>query len=115
MDRAARQQLAYPSPEFENPATKGDPPLNATAATPYDGNAESTRPSHSEQTPRFLQPIGVEISLQQGELDRIVLRATAANAFVLTRERRKHLDRAGKIPAFERREAMCQRRKVRAG
>ena len=44
-----------------------------------------------------------------------MLRAAAADAFVFPCERRKRLDRAGKIPAFERREAARQRRKIRAG
>jgi hypothetical protein len=39
---------------------------------PHDGNAGSTRPPHAEQTPYFLQPIGVDIGLQQCELDQIV-------------------------------------------
>ena len=80
----------------------------------HDGNAGSTRPPHAKQTPRFLQPIGVDIGLQQCELDQIVLRAATANAFVFPRERRKRLDRAGKILAFERRAAARQRAKVRA-
>jgi len=75
---------------------------------PHDWNAGRTRPPHAEQTPRFLQPIGVDIGLQQCELDQIVLRAATANAFVFPRERRRRLDRAGKIPVFERREAARQ-------
>src|ERR1700730_12180248 len=82
---------------------------------PHDGNAGSTRPPHSEETPRFLRPIGVDTGLQQCELNQIVLRAATANAFVFPYERRKRIDRAGKIPALERVKAMRQHRKVRAG
>jgi hypothetical protein len=55
---------------------------------PHDGNAGSTRPPQAEQTPRFLQTIGVDIGPQQCELDQIVLRAATAYAFVLAGERR---------------------------
>ena len=72
---------------------------------PCDGNTGRAPPPHAKQTPRLLQPIGVDIGLQQRELDQVVLRATTANAFVLPLERRKRLDRARKIPAFERHEA----------
>ena len=51
--------------------------------------------------PRFAQAIGGEISTQQGELDQVVLRAAAANALVLSRWRRKRLDRSRKILAFD--------------
>src|SRR2546430_4023723 len=59
---------------------------------PRDGNAGSTRSPRAEQMPCFLQPAGVEIGLQQGELDQVVLRAAAANAFVFPVERGKRLD-----------------------
>ena len=80
-----------------------------------DRNARGTRPARTEQTARFLQAIGVDVGPQQGELDQIVLRTATADAFVIPGERRKRLDRAGKIAVFERREATRQRRKVRAG
>ena len=35
--------------------------------------------------PRFVQPIGIEVGPQQGELDQVVLRAATADAFVLSR------------------------------
>jgi hypothetical protein len=44
-----------------------------------------------------------------------VLRAATANAFVFFCERGERLDRRGKIPVFEGREAARQGRKVRAG
>jgi hypothetical protein len=47
-----------------------------------DGNAGSTRSPRAEKAPRLLQPVGVEIGLQQRELDQIVLRAAAAYSFV---------------------------------
>src|SRR5260370_40891769 len=81
----------------------------------HDGNTGSTRPPQVEQTPRFLWPIGVDTGLQQCELDQIVLGAATADAFVFPRDRRKRLDRAGKIPALERPEAPRQRWKVRTG
>ena len=64
--------------------------------------------------PRLLQPVGIEIGLQQRELDQVVLRAAAADAFVFAGERGEHLDRGGKIPAFERRKSARQRGKVGA-
>src|SRR5580700_1739784 len=79
---------------------------------PRDGNAGSTRSPRAEQMPSFLQPAGVEIGLQQRELDQVVLRAAAANAFAFPGERGKCLDRSGKIPALERRKAARQRWKV---
>src|SRR5258708_2110972 len=63
--------------------------------------------------PRLAQPIDTEVGPQQSELDQVVLRAATANAFVFPRERRKRLDRTGKIPAFERRESARQCGKVR--
>src|SRR5215470_1721532 len=66
------------------------------------GNTRSTRPSHAEETPCVLQPIGTEVGPQQSELDQIVLRATAANALVFPRERRKRPDCTGKIPELKR-------------
>jgi hypothetical protein len=71
-------------------------------------------PPDAEQSPRFLQPIGPDIGLQQREFDQIVLRAATANPFVLPRQRRQRFERAGKIAAFEGREAPNQRGKVRA-
>ena len=65
--------------------------------------------------PCVLQPVGLEIGLQQRELDQVVLRAAASNALAFRGKRGKHLDRRGKIPAFERREAARQHRKVGAG
>jgi len=53
----------------------------------------SARPPRAEQTLRFLQPIDVDIGVQQCELDQIVLRAATANAFVLRCERGERLDR----------------------
>ena len=50
-----------------------------------------------KQALRFLQPIGLDVGSQQGELDQVVLCAAAANAFVLACQRRKRLDRAEKI------------------
>src|SRR5437879_536835 len=82
---------------------------------PHYGNSGSARPLRAEQTPRFLRPIGLDIGLQQGELDQIVLRTAAANALVFPSERRERLDRAGKISALEGREAARQRRKVGTG
>src|SRR6266851_135107 len=82
---------------------------------PRDGNAGSTRSPPAEKVPRLLQPARVEIGLQQGELDQVVLRAAATNAFVFPGERRKRLDRRGKIAAFECLEAVRQRRQVGAG
>src|SRR6516165_3607234 len=55
----------------------------------------------------------LDVGSQQGELDQVVLCAAAANAFVLTRQRRQRLDRAGKILPLERRKAARQCRKVR--
>jgi hypothetical protein len=60
-------------------------------------------------------PLSAEIGPQQRELDQVVLRAAAANAFVFPCERREHLDRRRKIPVLEGREAARQGRKVRAG
>ena len=77
-----------------------------------NGNAGSSRPPRTEQPARLLWPIGVEIGLQQRELDQVVLRAAAANAFASPRERCQRLDRDGKVSAFERREAAPQRGKV---
>src|SRR5437016_6170589 len=79
-----------------------------------DGNAGGPGPPHAEQMARFTRPIGAEIGPQQGELDQVMLRTAAANTFVLPGERRKRLDRSGKIAAFERREAARQGGKVRA-
>src|SRR5580704_14368306 len=42
-----------------------------------NGNAGSSRPPRTEQPARLLWPIGVEIGLQQRELDQVVLRAAA--------------------------------------
>jgi hypothetical protein len=80
------QSAAITSPEFANLATKGDPPVNAPPQC-HDWNAGSIRPSHAEQMPRFLQPIGIDIGLQQCELDQIVLRTATANAFVFPGDR----------------------------
>ena len=77
-------------------------------------DAGSTRPSRAEQMPRFLQSIGAEIGPQQSELDQVVLRAATANALVFPYQWRKHLYRAGKISAFERRESTGQCGKIRA-
>jgi hypothetical protein len=82
---------------------------------PHHGHAGSARPPQAEQTLRFLRPIGVEISLQQCELDQVVLRAAATDALVLAGERGQRLDRAQKIAAFEGPQATRQRWKVRAG
>jgi hypothetical protein len=73
-----------------------------------DGDAGSTRPPHAKQIPRFAQPIGAEVGSQQSELDQVVLRAAAANAFVLPGKGAKRLDRRGKIPAFVRRKSARQ-------
>ena len=51
--------------------------------------------------PGFLQPIGLEIGLQQRELDQIVLSAAPADPFILSHESRKGVDRAGKITPLE--------------
>ena len=67
------------------------------------------------QATRIVPAVHVEIGLQQRELDEVVLRAAASNALAFRGERGKHLDRRGKIPAFERREAARQHRKVGAG
>src|SRR5213076_2968498 len=63
--------------------------------------------------PRFLQATGLDVRLQQCEVDQIVLRAATADAFIFPRQWRKCLARAGIIPALEGREAARQRRKVR--
>ena len=70
-----------------------------------DRNAGSTGSPRAEQTPSLLQPVGLEIGLQQSELDQVVLRAAAANAFAFTGERGEGIDRRRKIPAFKCREA----------
>jgi hypothetical protein len=44
-----------------------------------------------------------------------VLCAATANALVLPGERRKRIDRAGKVPGFKRRETAGQGGKIRAG
>ena len=82
---------------------------------PHDGNPASAWPPLAEQSPRFLQPTGVDIGLHQGKLDQIVLCAAAANALVFAGEWRQCFNRAGRIPALECRQAARQRRKVRAG
>jgi hypothetical protein len=79
---------------------------------PHDRDPGGTRPPSAEETPSFLQPTGLDIGLQQCELDQVVLRAAAANAFVSPRERCQRLNRDGKVSAFERREAAPQRGKV---
>ena len=80
-----------------------------------DGNAGSARSSRAQQLPRLLQPAGIEAGLQQCELDQIVLRAAATNAFVLSGERRQHRDCFGKVGALERSKATCQRRQIGVG
>jgi hypothetical protein len=82
---------------------------------PHDGNPGSAWPPLAEQSPRFLQPIGVDIGLQQGKLDQIVLCAAPANALVFAGEWRQCFNRAGRIPALECRQAARQRGKKRAG
>src|SRR5258708_24950134 len=77
-------------------------------------NAECVWQPRAEQMSRFVLPIGAEVGPQQGELDQVVLRAAAANPFVFPGERRKRLDRAGKVPAFEGRESARHCRKIRA-
>jgi hypothetical protein len=72
------------------------------------------RPPNIKQALCFLQPIGLDVGSQQGELDQVVLCAAAANAFVLTRQRRQRRDRAGKILSLERPKAARQCGKVRA-
>jgi hypothetical protein len=52
-----------------------------------DSNSGSARPPRAEQPLRLLHPAGFEIGLQQGELDQVVLRAAAANAFAACRYR----------------------------
>jgi hypothetical protein len=54
---------------------------------PHDRNPGCARPPKIKQALRFLQPIGLDVGPQQGELDQIVLGAAAANAFVLPDER----------------------------
>ena len=71
---------------------------------PHDRNPGCARPPNIKQALRFLQPIGLDVGSQQGELDQVVLCAAAANAFVLARQRRQRFDRAGKIPPLERRQ-----------
>jgi len=81
----------------------------------HDRNAGSARPPCTYQTSRVLQPIGAEIGAQQRKLDQVMLRAATANAFVFRREWGEHLDRRGKFPVFERREAARKGRKISAG
>ena len=65
---------------------------------PRDRNAGSAQPACTYQTPCFFEPIGVDIGLQQCELDQIVLRSATANAFIFPCERGERLDRAEKSP-----------------
>ena len=53
----------------------------------------------------------LDVGLQQGKLDQIVLCTAAANALVFAGEWRQCFNRAGKIPAFECRQAARQRQK----
>src|SRR5215472_8235661 len=81
---------------------------------PLDRNPGGARAPNIKQTLRFLQPIGLDVGSQQGELDQVVLCAAAANAFVLARQRRQRLDRAREILPLERRKAARQCGKVSA-
>jgi hypothetical protein len=65
---------------------------------PHDRNPGCARPPNFEQALCFLQPIGLDVGSQQGELDQVVLCAATANAFVLVRQWRQRFDRAGKSP-----------------
>ena len=79
---------------------------------PHDGNPGSAWPPRAEQSPRCLQPTGVDIGFQQGKLNQIVLCAAAANTLVLTGEGSERLYCRGEIAPFERSEASRQRRQV---
>ena len=59
----------------------------------HDWNPGCARPPDIKQALRFLQPIGLDVGSQQGELDQVVLCAATANAFVLARQRRQRLIR----------------------
>src|SRR5690348_10010801 len=82
---------------------------------PFHGNARGTGSPRGEQALGFLRPAGVEIGLQQSELDQVVLGAAAADAFVLPGERGEGVDRSGKIAAFESGQSPRQRRQIGAG
>ena len=60
-----------------------------------DRNAGSARPSRTEQALCLLQPVGFDIGFQQRELDEVVLRAAAANAFAFSGEWRERVDCRG--------------------
>ena len=64
---------------------------------PHDRNPGGAWPPRGEQSPCVLQPTGLDIRFQQGELDQIVLCAAAANAFVVSGERRERLDREEQV------------------
>lgn len=85
-------------------------PATKAAAIPATGTPEApgrrvfSSPLASSKAPR------VEIGLQQGELDQIVLCAAAADTLVLTGQGSERLYCRGEIAPFERGEASRQRR-----
>src|ERR1041384_6341975 len=78
-------------------------------------SAGGARPPSTEQALRIVQPIGLDIGPHQCELDQVMLRSAAADAFVLPRQRRQRVDCGGEIAALERNEAARQRWEIRAG
>src|SRR5262245_9990828 len=79
-----------------------------------DGNSGSPWPPCAEQALGVVRPVGREAGPQQREVDQVVLRAAAADALVLARERRQRLDRRGIVATFERGEPDRQGGKVLA-
>jgi hypothetical protein len=49
---------------------------------PHDRNPGCARVPNIKQALRFLQPIGLDVGSQQGELDQVVLCTVAANTIV---------------------------------
>src|SRR5215467_9528825 len=82
---------------------------------PRNRNIGSAWAACAQQPLGLFQTTGAEIGFQQGELNQIVLRTTAADALVLTGKGRQRLYRRGEIPPLERGEAARQRRQVGAG
>ena len=75
------------------------PQVSAPPQPPQRERRKSRSP-RAKQMPCLLQPIDLEIGLQQGELDQVVLRSAAANALAFPGQWGKHLDRRGEIPAL---------------